>query len=89
MMPLHELAAFGNTERRWAHVEELLLAAAKCLAKGHIDSAAWRIADAGGMLAKKVKALGMEGVPGVHEHTGMGCKLVPADSAKAFKKVRK
>lgn len=48
---------------------------------GHIDSAAWRIADAGADLRALIAEEGEQDVPGVHYPTGMGA-LLPDPGAK-------
>jgi hypothetical protein len=56
---------------------ELLEAAARLIRLGHVECAAWRVADASGWIVRKVNNMGMEGVPGVHAPTGRGALLNP------------
>lgn len=82
-----KMAAMFGPRSVTEEIAELLTAAAKQVRHGHLDSAAWRVADAAGMLVQKIAARGLEGVPGVHERTGRGAAIYPPEAEKCFEPV--
>lgn len=88
ILSLEQMAARFGPHSVADEIAELLITAAKQVRRGQLDSAAWRVADAAGMLVRKISALGLEGVPGVHERTGRGAAIYPPEAEKRFKRVK-
>ena len=56
-------------------IRGLLREAIECLEEGVPQMAAWRVADAGGLLRAVLEARGRPNISGCHEITGRGCML--------------
>lgn len=73
----------GTTEE----IANLLEVGARYLRRGNMDSAAWRVADAAALLAKKACFQGRHDVDGIHRRTGRGAAIYPPDPKQAFQPV--
>lgn len=84
LLTAEQMAAMFGPHSVTEEIAELLTAAAKLVRSGHLESSAWRVADAAGLLVRKIAALGLDDVPGVHERTGRGSAIYLPEPEKCF-----